>query len=172
MVNPQINCWLVPFPQDISIVMKTKYPVHIRVFGVVTNDYYIIPSVIASESKEIVVCWIKWLATGRLYIWQQNSAPCYTSRRIPWNPVRTWCFTSGHLTPQIALPLIMMCEAWLTNKSLCNSKDELKLRIIAAFTNSNKEKFCCTPYIMESPSSINTHRERQEVHQSAQHNHW
>ena len=46
---------------------------------------------------------------------------------------------SGHLTPQIAVSLIIMCKAWLSERLLCSAKDELKARIIVAFTNLNKE---------------------------------
>ena len=38
MLNSQNNCWLALSPQDGLIMMKTKNPVHIMVFGVVTSS--------------------------------------------------------------------------------------------------------------------------------------
>ena len=42
----------------------------------------------------------------------------------------------------MAIPLIIMCGRvveWETNKTLCNTKDELKAGMIPTFTNLNKE---------------------------------
>ena len=49
--------------------------------------------------------------------------------------------TFDRLTPQIAIALIIMCEAWLNERParLCNIKNKLKAKITAAFTNLNKE---------------------------------
>ena len=58
--------------------------------------------------EEVVLPWIERVAAGRLYIWQHDSVPCYTSRR-------TWYWLSenfsDHITPNI----------WLCNSSDCNS---------------------------------------------------
>ena len=45
--------------------------------------------------------------------------------------------TSGCLTPQIAISLIIICGMQLTEKL----KEKLKVKIIASFTNLNKETF-------------------------------
>ena len=53
--------------------------------------------------------------------------------------------TSTCLIHKVAIPLITICGAWLrerereTNKTLCNTKDGLKARIIATFIYLNKE---------------------------------
>ena len=41
MVNLQNTLWLSLSPQDVPIVMKTKHPIHIMVFEVVTSDAFI-----------------------------------------------------------------------------------------------------------------------------------
>ena len=38
MVNSQNNSWLALFPQDVLILMKTKHPIHIMLFEVVTSN--------------------------------------------------------------------------------------------------------------------------------------
>ena len=67
-----------------NILMKTKHPVHILVFGVVIRDGDIMHPFISHGLRlkieayincleEVVVPWIKILAAGRPYIWQQYS---------------------------------------------------------------------------------------------------
>ena len=43
MVNSQKNCWLGLSPQYIPIAIKSKHQVPITVFGVITNDGYVMP---------------------------------------------------------------------------------------------------------------------------------
>ena len=38
IMNSQNNLWLILYLKDTPLVMKTKYPVHIMTFGVVTSD--------------------------------------------------------------------------------------------------------------------------------------
>ena len=71
MVNSQNNCWLALSPQDVLILMKTKYQVHIRAFGMVTSNGDLIPPFIFPYGirlnkeayikclEEIVMPWIK-----------------------------------------------------------------------------------------------------------------
>ena len=49
--------------------------------------------------------------------------------------------TSRHLILQITILSIIMCVAWISERptKLCNTKNELKARIIAAFTYLRKE---------------------------------
>ena len=63
------------------------------VFGVVTSDGnvmlpFIFPHSIRFNTEAYIKClekvvqlWIEMVATGRLYVWQEDSAPCLTSRR-------------------------------------------------------------------------------------------
>ena len=94
MDNSQINHWLALSQQNIPIVIKTKYPVHIMVFGVVTSNGDVMLSFIflhgfilkmAAYTKcleEVMLLWIKKVAAGRPYVGQLDSAPCHTSRII------------------------------------------------------------------------------------------
>ena len=72
-----------------SIVRKTKHPVHIMVFGVITGDGNIIPLFIFSYglrlNTEAYIAWIMRLVAERIYIWQQDSA-------------QTCCWKELHLT--------------------------------------------------------------------------
>ena len=95
---------------------------------------------------EVMPLWIERVAIGRLYVWQQNFAPCFTARKS-----QNWLKKnfSNHDTPDIWLLNSLDCLSLgycvggaierETNKTSCNIKNELKARITAAFTNLNKE---------------------------------
>ena len=96
--------------------------------------------------KEVMLPRIKRLAAGRPYIWQQDSISCCTSKRTPsW----LWENFCDHITPKFWPPNSPNCNLldyyawgtveWETNKTLYNTKDELKARIMAVFTNLNEE---------------------------------
>ena len=76
------------------------------------------------------------LATGLLH--SIPAEPNFSCQKIP---VTTLPLTSGCLSLQIAIPLIIICEAWLSERpiKLCNIKDELKAKIMTAFTNLNRD---------------------------------
>ena len=94
----------------------------------------------------MVLLWIEEVATGITYVWQKNVAPSYTSRRT-----QSWLWENfyDHITPNIWPPnspdwssldyYVYGTVERETNKAPCNTKDELKTRIMAAFTDLNKE---------------------------------
>lgn len=158
MVNTQNNRWLAVSPKDVPRVMKNKYPANIMVFGVVTSDGDVMPPFMFPQGlrlntdgyikclEEVVLPWIKGVAGERPYAWQQDSAPCHTSRRsLAWLSDNF----SDHITPDMWPPNSPDCNpldyyVWgaverETNKTPCKTKDELKARIMATFNNLNKE---------------------------------
>ena len=114
------------------MLMKTNHAVHITVFGMVTWDGDIILPLIFPHSlrhntktyikslKKIVLPCVKRITAERPYIWQQNSVSCYTNREmnVSWEniPVSLSSLTSGHPTPQIAIPLIVTCGGQLSKR--------------------------------------------------------
>ena len=77
------------FPHKI----KTKHPVHIMVFGVVTKDGDVMHPLIFPQGlklnteayikclEEVVLLWIERVTAGEPYMWQWDSEPCDKSRR-------------------------------------------------------------------------------------------
>ena len=141
-------------PTNVLIVMKNKHPAHILVFGVVTSDDdLMLPFnfshglTINTEAyikflEEVVLAWIERVAARRLYIWQQDSASCHTSRTQSW----LWEKFCNLITSNTWLPNSPNCNysVWVSyereiNKSPCNTKNELKAKIRAAFISLNKE---------------------------------
>ena len=127
VVNLQNNRWLALFAQDISILVKTKHPVHVTEFVEVTSDDNILHPFIFPHSfrlnsqadikylEDVVLIWIKRVAPGRPYIWQQDSAPYHTSRRTQSWLSENFCdqitSSAGRLITQISILLIFTFEA-------------------------------------------------------------
>ena len=87
--------------------MKTKIPIYIIVFEVVTSDGDIMPLLIFPRGlrlnteayikclEEFVLTWIEKEAAGWLYSWPQESAPCHTSRKTQCWLLENFC---DHIT--------------------------------------------------------------------------
>ena len=100
---------------------------------------------IASDSTQMSTsrAWIERVAAGRFYVWQQDSAPCHTSRSTQ---LENFC---DHITLDMRVHSSSDCYSFDyyvwdeaerdSNKTPCNTKDELKTKIIAALINLNKE---------------------------------
>ena len=69
--------------------MKTKRPVNIMLFGVITRDGAMLQFNFLQTHHENVYqkhgggsdCWIERVATGKHYVWQQDSVPCHIRRK-------------------------------------------------------------------------------------------
>ena len=88
--------------------------------------------------EESVLLWVKRVAAGNRTLQHAMQTRRFS---VGWEKISatTSSLTSGCLTPQIAISLIM-CGVWLSEKptKLCPTA-RIKARIIAAFTNLNKE---------------------------------
>ena len=117
------------------------------VFTVVTSDGDVMltwPYIYRGSQwflEELMLLWIErtlHLATGLCAMPHKRKKTSVGCEKIP---VITSLLTSGCLTPQIIISLIIMWGAveQKTNKTLCNTEIELKARIMATFSNLNKE---------------------------------
>ena len=90
--------------------------------------------------KEVVQPWIEKVTVESSYNWHQHCASSHTSRKI-----QSWQLGnfSYHITSNIWLLYSPNCNLldyyiW-GNKTLYNTKDKLKARVMAAFKILNKE---------------------------------
>ena len=77
---------------NVPRVMKTKFPATVMVFGVVSSEGHIMPphifkvglkvntKVYLDVQKSVVIPWCNQVAGGRLWVWQQDSAPAHKSK--------------------------------------------------------------------------------------------
>ena len=138
--------------------MKTKIPVHIMVFGVVSSDGHVMSPHIFEEGLRVnqnvyqdvlatvVKPWIEEVAAGRPYVFQQDSAPAHTARKT-----QKWLEDNffDHGTPDMWPPNSPDCNPLdyyvrgaverITNTTAFNNKAELRERICQAFQDLSPE---------------------------------
>ena len=88
--NQQNNRWLSASPEEVSIVMHSKYPVHVMVLGVISSDGDVMEPVFIPDGlhlgansymrllDEHIKPWMNIVANRRPpYVFQQDSAPAH-----------------------------------------------------------------------------------------------
>lgn len=174
--NTQNNRWLAVSPEDVPRVMKTKFPVHLMVLSVVSNEGDVMPPHFIDEGlrmnqdmyqtilSTVVKPWIERVAAGKPYVFQQDSAPAHTAKKT-----QKWMSENfyDHVTPDMWPPNSPDCNpldyyVWsaveaITNKTACNNKDELRDRIYQAFQNLSPGvvKKACSRYRSRVEAVIN-----------------
>lgn len=90
-VNTQNDRWLCDEPSKVPTINQTKFPSSVMVLGVVSHEGHIMPPhffpqglrVCAKDYidvlETVVLPWIKQIAQGRPFIFQQDSAPSHTA---------------------------------------------------------------------------------------------
>ena len=88
----KIQIWIATNNRDVPGVMKTKFPATVMVFGVVSSEGHIMQpnifevglkvntKVYLDVLKCVVIPWCNQLASGRPWVWQQDSAPAHKSK--------------------------------------------------------------------------------------------
>ena len=88
----KMQIWIAMNNRDVPRVMKTKFPATVMVFGVVSSEGHIMPPHIFKVSlkvntkvyldvlKSVVIPWCNQVASGRPWVWQQDSAPAHKSK--------------------------------------------------------------------------------------------
>ena len=88
----KMQIWIATNNRDVPMVMKTKFPATVMVFGVVSSEGHIIPphifkvglkvntKVYLDVQKSVVIPWCNQEADGRPWVWQQDSALAQKSK--------------------------------------------------------------------------------------------
>ena len=88
----KMQIWIATNISDVPRLMKTKFPATVMVFGVVSSEGHIMPPHIFEASlkvntkvyldvlKSVVIPWCNQVASGRPWVWQQDSAPAHKSK--------------------------------------------------------------------------------------------
>ena len=88
----KMQIWIATNNRDVLRVMKIKFLATVMVFGVVSSEGYIMPphifevgwkvntKVYLDVLKSVVIPWCNQVAGGRLWVWQQDSAPANKSK--------------------------------------------------------------------------------------------
>ena len=90
--NQQNDCFFTDDPEEVPIVISTKFPTFVMVLGVVSSDGDIMPPYFFPKGlrmpandyikvlETMVKPWMVGVAGERLYIFQQDSVPAYMVR--------------------------------------------------------------------------------------------
>ena len=90
-VNRRNDRWIVSNPKDVPIIGCTRLPMSLHVFMAVSSKGDVMAAHLFRKGetvtkevylkllRTVVVLWIKAVASGRLYIFQQDGAPPHTS---------------------------------------------------------------------------------------------
>lgn len=166
VVNRQNDRYLAESPEDVPIAMHSKYPAHIMVLGVVSSEGDVMPPFFFSNGLRLgavdyiqilettVKPWMEKVAQGRPYVFQQDSAPAHKARST-----QAWLYdhVPHHWSPDLWPPSSPDCNpmdyfVWgeltrVVNSVSYNTKQDLKLAIVDAMANLNKnivKKACST----------------------------
>jgi len=84
--NRRNDRWLAHNPKDVPIIARTKCPVNVHVLGVVSSEGDVMPlhffknketvtkEVYVNVLANVVKSWMETVASGRPYVFQQNSS--------------------------------------------------------------------------------------------------
>ena len=158
VTNKQNDRWLTDSPENVPISMHSKYPAHVMVLGVVSNEGDVMspiffPDGLRLGAKEYIKLlttkikpWMDEMANGREYVFQQDSAPAHTARIT-----QAWLYTHvpHHWSPDLWPPSSPDCNpldyyVWgvlekEVNKRSYNTKDELISSIKLAMDNLSRD---------------------------------
>ena len=109
----KMQIWIATNNRDVPRVMKTKFPVTVMVFRVVSSEGHIMPphifevglkvntKVYLDVLKSVVIPWCNQVAGGRPWVWQQDSAPAHKSKETKaWLQKECYDFlTFSHCPP-------------------------------------------------------------------------
>ena len=109
----KMQIWIATNNRDVPRVMKTKFPVTVMVFGVLSSEGHIMPlhifevglkvntKVYLDVLKSVVTPWCNRVAGGRPWLLQQDSEPAQMSKETQaWLQNECYDFVPfSHLTP-------------------------------------------------------------------------
>ena len=137
--------------------MQTKFPATVMVLGLISSEGHVMLPYIFQKGLKVntveylkvlemhILPWIRKVANGKPYVWQQNSVPCHTSRETQlWLSNIFIDFVLPHVWPPNSPDLNPMdFFVWsaierYTKKIPCNTKDKLIIWIKKKFKAMKK----------------------------------
>ena len=133
-VNRQNDRWLCEDPSDVPTVMHSKFPASVMVLGVVSSEGHVMPPYFFPKGLRIsaddyinvlstvVKPWMDEVASGREYVFQQDSAPAHKARKT-----QAWCYEN--------LPYHWSPDLWPPSSPDCNPLDYFVWSVVEAGVN-------------------------------------
>ena len=143
--------------RDVPRVMKTKFLAMVMVFGVVSREGHIMlphifevglkvnTKVYLDVLKSVVIPWCNQVASGRPWVWQQDSAPTHKSKEIQaWLQKECYDFVPFSFWPPSSpdlYPLNYFVWSYIENITNMTSHNT-KASLIAEYPPALVEKTC------------------------------
>ena len=138
----KMQIWIATNNRDVARVMKTKFPITVMVFGLVSSEGHILPphifevglkvntKVYLDVLKSAVNRWCNQVAGGRPWVWQWDSAPAHKSKETQaWLQKEGYDFVPfSHCPPPDLNPLDYFVWSYvenITNMTSHNTKASL-----------------------------------------------
>ena len=157
--------WIATNNRDVPRVIKTKFPATVMVFGVVSRKGHIMPPHIFEVSlkvntkvyldmlKSVVIPWCNQVASGRPWVWQQDSVSAHKSKETQaWLQKECYSFVPFSHCPPTSSPDLNLLDyfVWsyignITNMTSHNTKASLITairRVFAELPPALVEKAC------------------------------
>ena len=160
----KMKIWIATNNRNALREMKTKFPAMVMIFGVVSSEGHVMPphifevglkvntKVYLDVLKSVVIPWCNQVASGRPWVWQQDSAPAHKSKETQaflqkecddFVPFSDWPHFSPYLNP---LDIFVWSYVEnITNMTSHNTKASLIApirRVFAELSPALVEKAC------------------------------
>ena len=142
----KMQIWIATNNRDVSRVMKTKFPATVMVFGVISSEGHIMPphifkvglkvntKVYLDVLKSVVIQWCNQVASGRPWVWKQDSPSAHTSKETQaWLQKECYDFVTFSQWPPSSPDLSPLdCFIWSYVKNISNmTSHKTKASLIA-----------------------------------------
>ena len=158
----KMQIWIATNNRDVPRVLKTKFPATVMVFGVVSSKGHIMPphifevglkvntKVYLDVLKSVVIPGCNQVASGKPWVWQQDSAPAHKSKETQawlqkecydFAPFSHWPPSSPDLNPLDYF--VWSCVEFITNMTSHNTKASLIAairRVFAEYSPSSRRR--------------------------------
>ena len=154
----KMQIWIATSNRDVPRVVKTKFPATVMVFGVISSEGHIMPphifevglkvntKVYLDVLKSVVIRLCNQVAGGRLWVWQQDTAPAHKSKETQ-ALLQKECYDFVLFSPDLNL---LEYFVWsyvenITNMTSYNTKASLIVairRVFAKLLPTLVEKAC------------------------------
>ena len=143
----KMQIWIATNNRDVPKVMKTKFPATVTVFGVVSSEGYIMPPLIFEVGlkvntkvyldvlKCVVIPGCNHVASGRLWVWQQDSGQAHK-----FKDTQAWlqeCYDFVRFLTAPSFPALnpLDCFLWSDIENITNiTSHNTKASLIAAIS--------------------------------------
>lgn len=159
-VNSRNDRWICKDPTEVPVVMHTKFPATVMVLGVISSEGDVMPPYFFEQGhrvnavayihvlETVVKPWMDQVASGREYVFQQDSAPAHKAKK-----------TQAWLT--LNVPYHWSPDLWPPNSPDCNPLDFFLWGVVER--DVNKAPYNTIQSVKDTVHAVMTHMDKSIV---------